>query len=327
MRLRIEVQELDTPQKVVFNKIMQFYGSGCFLQKTEDIGDFYRVPIGVHFPSAIIDQKTNTERIFTFHFNNVGEFVVKKPTLKIKSRPSSKSIADNIREKRREIGHKVEKDLIRIIGDPKLGVRFGVLKFAHLGVQPIYRTITKLLETREKYPLRSTVESIGYADLVNLIVDIGYVEYNEEERLTPTNKLKELYTESQGDALRTAESIIGLVLAKHYEYLYQTRRIIHFVPYVRASTAYYTEAIQFGSLIRLTETRLLESVRKYYKVPLHASQKARFGHPTIIRELLDANILCTEDNFITGRDDIFDGLMHIRGDMPMTEPAYSATAE
>jgi len=327
MKLRIEVQELDTPRKVVFNKIMQSYGAGCFPQKTEDIGEFYRVPIGVHFPSSVIDQKTNTERIFTFHFNNVGEFLVKKRSLKIESRPSQSFILNSIREKRKDVRDTVEKDLIKIIGNPKLGVRFDVLKYAHLGVQPIYRTITKLLETRGKYPPRSEVESIGYTDLVRLIIDIGYVEYNEEQRLTPTNKLKDLFAQSNGDALRTAESIIGLVLAEHYDYLYQTRRIIHFVPYVRASTAYYTEALQFGGLIHLTETRLLESVQKYYKVAARPSRKARFGHATLIRELLDANILCSEDNFITGRADILDGLMHIREDMPMSEPPYSSTAE
>jgi hypothetical protein len=327
MKLRIEVQELDTPRKVVFNKILQSYGAGCFPQETEDIGEFYKVLIGVHFPSSVIDQKTNTERIFTFHFNNVGEFLVKKRSLKIESRPSASSILNSIREKRKDVRDKVEKDLIKIIGNPKLGVRFDVLKYAQLGVQPIYRTITKLLETRGKYPLRSEVESIGYTDLVRLIVDIGYVEYNEEQRLTPTNKLKDLFTQSHGDALRTAESIIGLVLAEHYDYLYQTKRIIHFVPYVRASTAYYTEALQFGGLIHLTETRLLESVQKYYKVAAHPSRKARFGHATLIRELLDANILCSEDNFITGRADILDGLMHIRAGMPMSEPPYSSTAE
>jgi len=323
MKLRIEVQKLDTPYKVTFNRIMRYFGAGCFPQDTEDAGDFWRVPIGVHYPSSVVDQKTNTERIFTFHFNNIGEFLLEKSTLKVKSHPSLTDITRSVREKRKELSRKVEKDFIEIIGDPKLRVRFGAMKYAHLGIQPIYRTLTRLLETPEKYPLRSWVKQIDYEDLVNLIVDIGYAEYSEDGRLTPTNELKELFAEMKGDLTRTAEAIIGLVLAKHYDYLYKTRRIIHFVPYVRTSTTYYAEAIQYGSLIHVTEASLLERIRRYYRVLSFPSPKARFGYPTIIRELLNAEILCSEGDYITGRDEIFEGLIHIRDELPMSEPSYS----
>lgn len=328
MRLTLQVQKLDTPERVVFDKVMIHFGSGCFLQKATDLGEEYRVPIGVHFPSSVIDEKTNTERIFTFHFTNVGEFVVKKHNLKVKSRPSLKNIKMNIFESRKQVSKKVERDLIKVIGDPNVGVKFGVLKYAHLGVQPIYRTITRLLETPEKYPSRSWVESIKYDKLVDLIVDIGYATYNEQNRLTPTNELRELYTKSDGDTIRTAESIIGLVLAKHYDYLYQTKRIIHFVPYVRASTTFYTEALQYGSLIQISEKRLIDSMHKYYRLPIHPSEKASFGYPTTIRELLDAEILVrSKENFITGRQDIFDKLKHVRDEFPMSEPAFSSRSD
>jgi hypothetical protein len=324
MRLTIEVQELDTPQKVAFNKIMMYYGAGCFPQSTEDKGDFYRVPIGIHYPSSIIDEKTETEKIFTFHFKDIGEFLLKKSTLKVTSRPSIRAISDCIRERRKEVSKKVEKDLIRVMGDPNVGIKFGVFKYAQLGIQPIYRTITRLLETPDKFPLRSWVEKIGYQDLANLIVNSGYAKYNEEQRLTPSNELHYLLDKQKGDTRKTCEAVVGIVLSQNFDYLYQTKRIIHFVPYVRASSTYYTEALQYGSLIRMSEQRLLESVRKYYRLTPQLSQKARFGYPTMIRELLDAEVLCSEDGFITGRQDIFDKLSHLREDLPMSEPAYSA---
>ena len=324
MKLRINVQKLDTPYKVAFNRIMRYYGAGCFPQDTEESGNLWKVPIGVHYPSSIVDQKTNTERILTFHFDGIGEFLLEKSTLRIKSRPSLKEITQSVREKRKELSRKVEKDFIRIIGDPRLRVRFGAMRYAHLGIQPIYRTLTRLLETPEKYPPRGWVEQIGYEDLVNLIVDIGYAKYSEDGRLTPTNELKELCSRMGGELASTAEAIIGLVLAKHYDYLYKTRRIIHFVPYVRTSTTYYAEAIQYGSLIHVTEDSLLERMRKYYRVLSFPSPKARFGYPTIIRELLNAGILCSKDNYITGRDEIFEGLIHIRDELPMSEPSYSS---
>jgi hypothetical protein len=323
MRFRIEVQKLDTPYKVAFNRIMRYYGAGCFPQDAEDAGNLCKVPIGVHYPSSVVDQKTNTERIFTFHFSNIGEFLLEKSTLKVKSRPSLKNITQSIREKRKELSLKVEKDFIKIIGDPKLRIRFSAMRYAHLGIQPIYRTLTRLLETPEKYPPKSWVEQIGYGDLVNLIVDIGYAKYSEDGRLTPTNELKELFAEMQADLSKTAEAIIGLVLASHYDYLYRTKRIIHFVPYVRTCTTYYAEAIQYGSLIHVTESSLLERMRRYYRVRSFPSPKARFGYPTIISELLNAEILCSEGDYITGRDEIFEGLIHIRDELPMSEPSYS----
>jgi hypothetical protein len=323
LRMRLEVQKLDTPYKVAFNRIMRYYGAGCFPQKEEDSGNLWRVPIGVHYPSSVVDQKTNIERIFTFHFDNIGEFLLEKPTLRVKSRPSLGDITRAVGRKRKELSQKVEDDFIKIIGDPKLKIRFEAMKYAHLGIQPIYRTLTRLLEAPDRYPTRGWVEQIGYEDLVNLIVDIGYAEYSEEGKLRPTNELKSLLEDTmKGDIARTKEAVIGLVLAKHFDYLYKTKRIIHFVPYVRTSTTYYSEAIQYGSLIHVTENSLQERIRKYYRVPMSPTPKARFGYPTIIKELLNAEILCQDKNYIVGRGEIFEELLHIRDNLPMSEPAY-----
>jgi hypothetical protein len=76
-------------------------------------------------------------------------------------------------------------------------------------------------------------------------------------------------------------------------------------------------------MIHVTENSLLERMRRYYGIPSFPSPKARFGYPTIIRELLNAEILCSKDNYITGRDEIFEGLVHIRDELPMSESSYS----
>lgn len=324
LKMRLEVQKLDTPYRVAFNRIMRYYGAGCFPQEAEDAGNLWRVPIGAHYPSSVIDQKTNAERIFTFHFNNIGEFLLEKSTLRVKSRPTLGDITHAVGRKRKELSQKVEEDFIRVIGDPKLRIRFEAMKYAHWGIQPIYRALTRLLDTPDKYPPRTWVERIGYEDLVNLIIKIGYAEYSEQDRLRPSNEMKQLLEELDGDTTRTKEAVIGLILAKHYDYLYKTKRIIHFVPYVRTSTSYYAEAIQYGGLIHVTESSLQENIRKYYRVPLFPTPKMRFGFPTIVRELLNAQILCSEGDYIIGRDEIFDRLVDIRKDLPMSEPSYPA---
>jgi len=324
LKFTIYVKKLDNPHRVAYNRILKHYGAGCYPGEPQERDDYWCVPIEAFTPSRVVDEKTSRERILTFHLHNVGELLIKKSTMAIEKAPSLRSIGKNILECRAEIRKIVEKDLIRVLGDPKLKIRFGVMKFAVFGLQPIYRTDNNLL--LEKYPTRSNLEEIGlhYLDQVNLIVDLGYAKYTNEQpsRLVPTNKLLELYRRT-GEVIESAEAMLGIVLANHYDYLLQTMRIIHFVPYVRASTSYYGDAVQFGELISITENRLRENIRAYYRGAPMLTTRARFGYSTIIKELVDAHVLKHDGELITGRYEIFDRLVDIRNELPMSEEPYA----
>jgi len=324
LKFTIYVKKLDNPYRVAYHRILKHYGAGCYPGEPQERDDHWCVPIEAYAPSRVIDEKTGRERILTFYLRNVGELWIKKSTMAIKKAPSLRSVGKKILERRGEIRKIVENDLIRVLGDPELKIRFGVMKFAVFGLQPIYRTVNNLL--LEKYPTRVDLEEIGihYLDQVNLIVSLGYARYTDEHpsRLVPTNKLFELYRRT-GDVIGTAEAMLGIVLANYYDYLLQTMRIIHFVPYVRASTSYYGDAIQFGELISITENRLRENIRAYYRGAPLPTMRARFGYSTIIKELIDAHVLNYDGEFITGRYEIFDRLIDVRNELPMSEEPYT----
>jgi hypothetical protein len=167
------------------------------------------------------------------------------------------------------------------------------------------------------------LEEMGYIDLINLIVDLGYASFSQEQpkRLLPTSKLTELYVQMKSDVV-TAEAFLGLMLANHYEYLAKTLRIIHFVPYVRVSTSYYGSAIEYGDLIRITEKKLRRNIHEYYWGTPSPTIKKKFGIPTLVKELVEADVLEYDGPYITGREEIFNELIQRREELPMVEEPY-----
>jgi hypothetical protein len=323
MRIRLRVQKLDRPQLVAHDRILRRYGANCYPQSVEDRYDHWKVPIGAYLQSRICDEKKEKERIFTFNFQNVGEILVRKSTMRILSATSLRSLGKSIFKKKAEVRKTVEQDLIKIFGKKEIGIRFHQLRFAFAGLQPIYRTIGHLLQ--EDYPTYDEMSRIGenYLEQVELLVGIGYAEYTEQEprKLVATNKLKELFIQNPNQE-ETIDSILGLVLSEYYYDLRKGRRIAQFIPYVRASTAYYGDAIQFGELIRIKEERLRYIVRDYYRgAPLPL--KLRYAYPTLLRELVDAQILDYEDDYIVGRPNIFERLIDIRNQLPVSEVSSS----
>lgn len=316
------MQKLDNPYRVAHNRILKHYGAGCYPQEPREREDRWSVPIGAHIPSRVIDEKTGTERVFTFNLTSVGEILIKKSTMTIEKAPSLASIGRNILQGKTEIRQAVEKDLIKVLGEPKVKVRFGALKFAQTGLQPIYRSINRLL--LGDYPTYFDLEESGshYPEQVAFVISLGYAQYTQDQprKLVPTNKLMELYSQFR-DVETTAHAVLGMVLANYYYELLKDMRIAQFVPYVRASTSYYGDAIQFGKLISISQRRLRENVREYYRgAPM--PMRVRFAYPTIIRELVDANILEYDGDYVTGKENIFERLITIRNSLPITEQPY-----
>lgn len=322
MKFTVRVQRLDKPELVAYDRILKRYGAGCYPQEPQEREDHWRVPIGVYVPSKVIDEKTNRERILTFNLQNVGEILVKKSTLRVERATRLRTLGKNILEKRTRIRQMVERDLIKVFGEPDIKLRFSLLRFSLTGLQPIYRTLTRLL--LGDYPSYDDLLRSGghYLEQVDLIVDLDYAEYSENNTLVPTNKLKELFSREEGNVERTSDIVLGLVLSTFYYDLRKKMRVAQFVPYVRASTAYYGDAIQFGKLISISENRLRENVKDYYKgAPL--PPRVSYAYPVMIRELVNAKILNYDENYITGREAIFEKLIDIRNELPMSEEPFS----
>lgn len=323
MKTILRVQKLDKPELVAYDRILKRYGAGCYPQEPQEREDHWKVPIGAFLESRIVDEKTNRERILTFNLQNVGEILVKKSTMRVMAATRLRSLGRNILRKRVEISRLVEQDLIKILGEREMNIRFSELKYALTGLQPIYRTLNRLL--LGNYPSYEDLLSSGshYVEQVELIVDIGYAEYTERRpaKLVATNRIKDLYSQV-GDMERTIDIVLGMILSEFYYDLHKGMRIAQFVPYVRASTSYYGDAIQFGKLISVSEDRLSENVREYYRgTPM--SPRVRYAYPTLLRELVDAQILKYDGKYITGRSDIFEKLIDVRNELPISEEPVS----
>jgi len=322
MRFTVRVQRLDKPELVAYDRILKRYGAGCYPQGPQEREDHWRVPIGAYVLSKIIDEKTNKERILTFNLQNVGEILVKKSTLRVERATHLRTLGKNIVEKRAEIRQIVERDLIKVFGEPDMKLGFSSLRFSLTGLQPIYRTLNRLL--LGDYPSYDDLLSSGrhYPEQVDFIVDLNYAEYTENNTLVPTNKLKELFSREKGNIERTIDIVLGVTLSTFYYDLHKKMRIAQFVPYVRASTAYYGDAIQFGKLISISENRLRVNAKDYYRgTPL--PPRVRYAYPVMIRELVNAKILDYDGDYITGREAIFEKLIDIRTELPISEEPFS----
>lgn len=322
MKFTVRVQRFDKPELVAYNRILKHYGTGCYPQEPQEREDHWEVPVGAFLQSKIVDEKTDRERILTFNMKNVGEILVKKSTMRVERATSLRTLGKNILRKRVEIRNIVERDLIEVFGKREMKLRFSLLRFSLTGLQPIYRTLKRLL--LGKYPSYDDLLKSGshYPEQVELIVDLKYAEYTENNKLVPTNKLKDLFSMEEGNIERTCDIMLGLVLSKFYYDLRKKMRVAQFVPYVRASTAYYGDAIQFGKLISVSETHLRDNARDYYRgSPL--PPRVRYAYPVVIDELVDARILDYDGDHITGREAIFEELIDIRNELPMTEEPFA----
>jgi hypothetical protein len=319
MRVRLRVQKLDRPELVAYDRILRRYGSSCYTQNLEDRDDHWKVSVGAYLQSKVIDERTEKERVFSLNFKDVGEILVRKSTMRVLSATPLRTLGKNILEKKSYVRRIVEEDLIKVLGQREMQIRFSQLKFAFQGLQPIYRTMTRLL--MEDYPTYNELQEIGthYLEQVELLIDLGYAEYTEHftRKLVATNKLKELYTQEK-NMNKAIDAIFGLVLSRFYHDLQKGRRIAQFIPYVRASTAYYGDAIQFGKLISIKEKRLRDNVREYYR-GASVQARQRYAYPTVIRELVDAQILDYDNEYITGKNRIFERLMDVRSKLQLNE--------
>jgi len=321
MRITLRVKKLDNPRRVAYMRILRRIGSGCLPGEPVDAGEEWVVPFDAYMPSVIVDERRDIEKKIVFHLSDVGKIQVNKKTLKIKKSPSLSEVKYNIQQRRSQAQKLVEEDLIKVLGDPKVRVGFGVLKYAFTGLQPIYRITVGLLQEEEYLTSEKIEEEDTYQDFINFMIQLGYAEYSER-KLIPTNKMYQL-NQMMGDVIETAHMMIGIMLSNYYEYLIKTMRIIHFVPYLRLSASYYSDAVQFGELISISKNRLKSNMGEYYKGAPHVSIRRRLGIDTMINELVDARILSWSKELITGRPEIFERLVGVREEFPISDQPYA----
>jgi len=320
MRIKLLTQRFDNPYIIAYDKIIKKYGHGCTPSDVFDAGDKWKISIESYIPKHIIDEKTQREKMLIYHYRNLGNIFIDKDTLHVLELPSIKNFNENLIDRKSLIRNSVEQDLVKVIGDPRLKIKFGKMKFALFGMQPIYRTIINILN--EQHPEISELRKINYLDLVELINKSGYAEF-VNNKLKGTEKLNELLKICNYSDVETAEAILGIMLSNYYEYLSKTLHIIHFIPYIKVGTSYYSSAVEFGDLIRMSLDSLRIKVKEYYRKNPTLNLKKSFGFNTLVTEMVAAGVFTYEENYLKGQSEILNKLIYIRNQLPIKEDTYS----
>lgn len=263
------------------------------MKQVIDEGDFWAAEFQVHVPVQIRDEKRNKLRIFPIAVDGLGTIKISKKEKKIVEAPSLLTVEKIIHDHRINLRRAVEKDLLRIAH-----LEFGELSAARNALSPIYTALTNILQ--QKYPSEDSISRSEYWPQIRLLEELGYV-VRQGSLLVASEKMVDLRAQSSSDAAAISK-VLGLVLADKLDFLVQSLKITQFLPFVRLGTAYYSEAVQFGELISVSENHLLTSYLEYYRT---TSDKRLLRYAPIIEELVEVKVLKYDDDFVTGEPTIF----------------------
>jgi hypothetical protein len=306
----ILVRALDSPENVAYDRIFR-YGTNCSLKGMIDDNDFWSAEFEVHVPVEIKDEKRNKLRVFPIRVENLGKIKISKQDLKVVEAPSLLTVEKIIHDHRVNLRRAVERDLLKVAP-----IEFGKIDAAKNALSPIFTTLTNILE--EKFPSEESILRSGYWSQIHLLEELGYVK-REESRVVASDKLVDLRESTDSDATAISK-VLGLVLAEKLDFLVEELRITQFLPFVRLGTTFYSEAVQFGELISVSEDSLRQSYLEYYRT---ASEKRLLRYAPIINELVEVGILRYDDEFISGEQAIFQQLAHdLAGQFPRPGEPY-----
>lgn len=287
------VKALDSPENIAYERVFARYGTNCTLKQVLDEGDFWAAEFQVHVPVQIKDEKRDKLKIFPITVDNLGKIKISKKEMQIVEAPSLITVEKIIHDHRIYLRRAVEKDLLRIAH-----LEFGELSAAKIALSPIHTTLTNILQ--QKYPSEESISRSEYWPQIHLLEELGYVT-RQGSQLVASDKMVDLRAQSDSDTAAIGK-VLGLVLAEKFDFLVQNLRITQLLPFVRLGTAYYSEAVQFGELISVSEGHLLGSYLEYYRT---ASDKRLLRYAPIIDELVQVKVLKYDDEFVTGEPVIF----------------------
>jgi hypothetical protein len=297
---KVLVKALDNPASIAYERMFGRYGTNCSLGQISDEGQSWIANFDVNVPVEVRDDKRDRHKIFSINVEDVGKIRIRKEDMKVVEAPSLLTVEKKIHDHRVNLRKAVEIDLLKIAHS-----RFGQIDAARISLSPIYTTLTNILQ--QKYPGRESILRSGYMPQVQLLEELGYVK-RQMDLFAPSDKLVELRRQTDSDATAIGK-VLGLVLAEKFDFLVDNLRITQFLPFVRLSTTYYSEAVQFGELISVSEDSLRDSYFEYYRT---ASEKRLLRYAPIIDELVKVEILSYDGDFISGEQSL---LAQLRDDL------------
>lgn len=311
----ITINELQNVEAFAMKYIAQHLGLNirpCKAYYVEEEG-LWKVPLQAIVPRQVTKRDRDT-KVFIYYLDDVGHCLFEKTdkTFTLTSPPSSGEIEREISQRFSNLTQRIEKEILK-----EGQMNWGKLNWIRTFMRPMYSIVINVL-SRKKI-LISSLEK-DHWKFARLLIDEKYIEMDKETStyLRPTNELtgiwERFYGKEGSNIFAIAEHVIGKVFARRYEEIKTDLRIYPPAAYVDTTKVYYVDAIRFGENIPINENDLF---LKYQKIGARilSFDSASFHFKTLVSELIAAELLDREGNYITGRQRIFDNLIKYRDEI------------
>lgn len=304
----ITISELNTMESHVMRYIV--YNLGLNIRpgtpKFDEQTKVWKFPLNAIIPNTV-SRKDGRTRTFLFDFESIGQIdLIQKEegAFEITHATKASVMDDMINARFVDITTTIEKEILRA-GEAS----WGRLSWVSTFLRPLYHIITNVL-VRGKIPL-DYIEEKRYDKYARLLLEEGFINYYEDKlSLIATNKLsglgREIFTK-EGSDFDIAQRAVGMVFSKRYSTIKNEMQIYAPSAYVDATKAYYTDAIQCGENIAISEDELY---RKFVRIGnRQVLTMGDFSFMTLISELVSAKLLDREKDEIIGNPKIFNDVI------------------
>ena len=314
----ITINELQNVEAVTMKYIAQNLGLNIRPRKAHFVEEegLWKVLLQAIVPRRVTKRDRET-KVFIYYLDDVGHLLYKKTdkTFTMVSSPSSSEIEGEIAQRFSNLTERIEREVLK-----EGQMNWGKLSWIRTFLRPMYSIVINIL-SRKKMPIEALVKQDQWK-FAKLLIEEDYVKIDEERPsyLIPTNKLtgtwEQLYRREKltSSGFTIAELVVGKVFASRYDEIKTDLHINPPTAYVDTTKVYYVDAIRFGENIPICEDELFF---KYQKIGarIFRTEIASLRFRTLLSELVAAELLDREGNYITGRQRIFDNLIRYRDEV------------
>jgi len=283
-------------------------------QFSEDKGR-WTVPLQAIVPRRVT-KRDREAKVFIYRLDNVGRMVYEKTdeTAKLISAPCAGDIEKEINQRFSKLTERIEKEILK-----EGQANWGKLSWIQTFLRPVYSIVINVLSRK-----KMTVDALEQAHwkYAELLMEEGFIRIDERDptHLLPTNELTGIWERLYRSGARTrdlfavAEYVVGTVFANRYDKIKTDLRIYSPTAYVDTTKVYYIDAIRFGENIPISENEIFLEYQKIGGRQIR-SEFSLHAFRTLLSELAAAELLEIEENYVLGKEKIFDNLMEYRDDV------------
>lgn len=313
----ISINELQDLEAITMKYIAHSLGLNIRPRKAHFSKDegLWKVPLQAIIPRRVTKKDRET-KVFIYRLDNIGRIIYEKTdeTVKLISAPSAGEIEGAIAQRFSNLTELIEKEILK-----EGQANWGKLSWIQTFLRPLYSIVINIL-SREKMTINALKQD--YWKYAELLMGEGFIKIDERRPayLIPTNELtgiwETLYRKEMRahDSFAVAEYVVGKVFASRYEEIKTDFCIYSPTAYVDTTKVYYIDAIRFGENIPISENEIFLGYQKIGGRQLKSDFSLQ-SFRTLLSELAAAELLEIDEDYVVGKERIFDNLMKYRDEV------------